>query len=513
MIAWRSPQLFSSNALGIGLGLLTVLLHLADNLWVVYGLFRDEYYYLACADRLASGYVDQPPFSIYVLYAVTGLFGESTFAVRLVPALAHGFTVWLCCKLCITMGGGRLAVLLAGAAMCISPIFIAMGAYYSMNSIDILLWTLVAYLTVRVVQDPQPIAWMVLGLVLGIGLLNKLSFLWLGLGTLIGLLLTPQRKLLLSVWPYVAGVVALVVFLPFIFWNITHDMAHVEFMQNAISYKYNTIGRVDFLKEQLLLVLPTGVLLAIAGLYFYFFTAYGKPYRLLGWIFITVFVILLLNGHSKGEYLAASFSILFAGGGVAVGRLPGRWWRNACVAALVALHLAVGGAVLPLATSILPTSKFIVYSRWLNVQPANTEGKEQSELPQFFADRFGWKELAGSVSAVYSALQPHERRRALVKVNNYGEAAALEYYAGHMPRVACGHNSYFYWLPDVHEQAVVIAVGHSLAELEEAFAEVKEVRRHRAELSMPYEADLPIYVCRLPKVDVRRWLRAQKHFE
>ncbi len=47
-----------------------------------YGVFRDEYYYLACADRPAWGYVDQPPFSIWVLAAWKAVFGDSIHSIR-----------------------------------------------------------------------------------------------------------------------------------------------------------------------------------------------------------------------------------------------------------------------------------------------------------------------------------------------------------------------------------------------------------------------------------------------
>ena len=47
-----------------------------------YGLFRDEFYYLACASHLDCGYVDHPPFSIIVLAGVRALLGDSLVADR-----------------------------------------------------------------------------------------------------------------------------------------------------------------------------------------------------------------------------------------------------------------------------------------------------------------------------------------------------------------------------------------------------------------------------------------------
>src|SRR2546429_6511011 len=91
-------------ALVLIIALAGVLLHLATG-WR-YGLFRDEFYYLACANHLDWGYVDRPPLSIVVLAAVRGLLGDSLLAVRLAPALLFGLLVWLGACLARELGGG-----------------------------------------------------------------------------------------------------------------------------------------------------------------------------------------------------------------------------------------------------------------------------------------------------------------------------------------------------------------------------------------------------------------------
>jgi len=49
----------------IALSLLNLIIHLVTTGFFAYGIFRDELYYLACANRIDLGYVDHPPFSIY----------------------------------------------------------------------------------------------------------------------------------------------------------------------------------------------------------------------------------------------------------------------------------------------------------------------------------------------------------------------------------------------------------------------------------------------------------------
>lgn len=68
-----------------------------------FGMFRDEFYYVACSGRLAWGYVDQPPLSIFFLRLLRLAFGDSLPAMRLASALA----VALLARVLIIIGGDR----------------------------------------------------------------------------------------------------------------------------------------------------------------------------------------------------------------------------------------------------------------------------------------------------------------------------------------------------------------------------------------------------------------------
>ncbi|MCP5108412.1 MAG: hypothetical protein GY950_33805, partial [bacterium] len=83
-----------------------LLIHLLTNALEGYGIFRDEYYYLACSRHLDLGYVDQPPLSIYILAISRFFFGDSLFALRLLPAVAGSLTVLFTGLTVRKLGGG-----------------------------------------------------------------------------------------------------------------------------------------------------------------------------------------------------------------------------------------------------------------------------------------------------------------------------------------------------------------------------------------------------------------------
>src|SRR5512143_3585555 len=183
-----------------------LVLHLATSSG--YGYFRDEFYYLACADHLAAGYVDRPPLSILVLAPVRHVLGDSRLALRLVPALLGAATVALVGLMARRLGGGRWGATLAMTAALVAPEYLALDHFYSMNAFDMFLWALTAFVLIHLIDEARPKTWLLLGVVLGLGLLNKISVLWLGAGVAAGLVASPQRRWLATPWPWISGVIA-----------------------------------------------------------------------------------------------------------------------------------------------------------------------------------------------------------------------------------------------------------------------------------------------------------------
>src|SRR3712207_5800541 len=111
-----------------------------------YGYFRDELYYLACGEHLDWGYVDQAPLIAVVAWFERAAFGDSLFALRLLPALAGAATVFLTGLIAREAGGRRFAVLLACLSVIVAPYFLSINTILTMNAFEPLVWVACAYI-------------------------------------------------------------------------------------------------------------------------------------------------------------------------------------------------------------------------------------------------------------------------------------------------------------------------------------------------------------------------------
>lgn len=493
-----------------------LLVHLLANAFEGYGIFRDEYYYLACSHHLDLGFVDHPPLSIYLLTFSRLLIGDSLFALRFLPAVAGALTVLFTGLIVKKMDGGRSALITACLAVIAAPIIMAMTNIYSMNAFDIFLWTIAAYLFVRLIKEDNPKLWIPIGIVVGLGLLNKISMGFFAVGVFAAVILTKHRKHLAARWPYLAALIAGGFFLPYIIWNLTHHMAHLEFIHNASNYKYAGLTRIDFILGQFLLSNPLALPLWFAGFYYYFIARQGKPFRPLGIIFVTVVIIHLINGHSKPEYLSPAYPIMFAAGAVQLERLFQRkylaWLKYAFPVMIV-----IGGMIAaPMAMPCLPVETYIDYAKAIGIGPQSVEGKELSELPQFYADMFGWENMAKTVSEVYMSLPPEERKKTVIYAQNYGEAGSIEYYSRkyELPPVISPHNNYWIWGWDHFDKnyETVIIIGGRIEDHLVSLETVEKAGLIHSRYAMPYENNQTVFIGRGLKRSLEEILGMDKHF-
>ena len=502
-------------AILLAIALLKLGLHLFVNITGGYGIFRDEFYYIACSDHIAWGYVDQPPLSIAILWLNRLLLGDSLFALRLLPAVAGAVVVLLAGLMTRELGGGKYSQILASICALFAPLTLGINAFFSMNSFDTLLWTMAFYLLILIVKHNLSRHWIFLGVILGLGLMNKISVLWLGTGLLIALLATSYRTLLLTRRAWYAAALAVILFLPHIIWQIANGFPTLEFMRNALAHKYLSTSPWDMFSQQVLNMSPVTFPIWFAGLTYFLISRSTRQFRVLPIIFLVVFLILVISKNSKSEYMGPMFPMLFALGSFAVEKfvlwLKWRWLRPFILALVI-----LGGLVpLPLALAVLPVDTFIGYSRVLGISPSTPEKKELNALPQYYADMFGWKEMTAAVAGAYAQLTGEEQSKCVILCNNYGEAGAIDYFGGeyHLPRTISGHNNYWLWGCQNSDGEVVIRVGGTESGMKEWYGEVIPAGIFTHRYCMPYENNQTIWICKNRRASLKDDWPNFKHFQ
>jgi hypothetical protein len=218
--------------------------------------------------------------------------------------------------------------------------------------------------------------------------------------------------------------------------------------------------------------------------------------------------MLILKGRIY--YVAPIYPMLFAAGAVWIeSRIEARNWEWAWQAILI--PLAVGGIVAaPLALPILPVTAAAAYSNFWDIHKVRVENYDSGQLPQFFADMFGWPNQAKVVASVYHSLPAQDRAHSAILAANYGEAGAIDYFGPSygLPRAISPHNNYYLWGSGDSSGAVVIAVGMDLGQLQLLFADVQKAATIADPYAVPDENNLPVYICRDPRMPLSQaWPR------
>jgi hypothetical protein len=469
-----------------------------------YGVFRDELYYLMCADHLAWGYVDHPPLSIAVLAGWRAVFGDGVWALRILPALLNGWAALGTALLAREMGGRTLAQTCAAILGGFMPVALAIGGFFSMNPFDLGFWVLIVWIVCRLLGDGSRRWWWGLGIAFGLGLLNKYSVVFLGVGLGLGILLSPLRHELLSSSRLIGTLIVLGLVTPHLVWQITQGWPTLEFVRRAQEFKIARLSVGEFWGEQILMANPGFLPVAILGLVGLLFLPRLRTWRPFGVAFVVVGFWLTVQ-NAKPYYLAPAFPMILAAGAV----LLEHWLslrRKLLVAgwaALPLLFVGVGLAIAPLVIPLLSVEDYIAYEQRLGLRPRNMETGAVGALPQHFADRFGWPELAAAVVGVFNSLPAEDQDSCLIVAGNYGECGAINYFGRGfgLPTAVSGHNSCWSWWPEEGDWAVVLAVGPSRKTLEQFFTHVTAGGRRTSAQAMPGERDLTIWICRGWKMD------------
>jgi hypothetical protein len=470
-----------------------------------YGFFIDELYFIACAKRPDFGYVDQPPLSLWLLTPVIKLFGHNMLAIRVLPALSMAATVFLTGLLAKRLGGGVVSMLLSGLAVAFLPIFLVFASFYSMNAYEPLIVVSVIFFMVKIVQEDDPRHWLHIGVLAGIGLMMKHTFFLYGFALLLGLFISGKRKLLFNRWLLWGGLACFILVLPNLIWQYVHDFPSLELYRNSFSSKNIEKGYFEVILEQVFFVSPAGFPLWMSGLIALMISK-GKPYRFMLFAYLFLIIVMVAGRSSRPDRIVSIYIFLLAYGAVAVEHFLRHPWLRAAQISMAVLLIAGAVILSPIFCPLLPPGQLKQHIARLGIKIEIEEGKKGEPIPQWLADRIGWRELAGAVGKVYHSLPEDERRNCVIVCDDYGPGGAMEIYAREfgLPPVFATHNSFHSWGPP--SDTVKTYIGVSIdAEGTRPLFETMELAGVSlcADCTRP-QREIEIYVMRGPLVSIEK---------
>jgi hypothetical protein len=326
-----------------------------------------------------------------------------------------------------------------------------------------------------------------------------------------GLLLTKQRKVLFSRWAVVGIALLIVIALPNVVWQIHHHWPTLEFLRNGqLRHKNVVLNPWQFFMAQFQNMQPVNSLLWITGVVSLLRAKSIRDGRWLGVTYVLFFVGMAAL-HAKDYYLAGIYPALFAAGAIAWERRLASSRgvvRNRVVAFPIfeGVLLVTGLLILPMASPVLRPDAWVRYTSAMHLHGDKLETSETGPLPQFYADRFGWDQLATDVVSTYRSLSPEDQKQACLVMTNYGEAGAVDLLGKRMepslPAAIGNQNSYWDWGTHGCTWQVVIFVSDATpADMAARYESVQVIAKLDNPYAMPFEHKY-VYLARKRKASM-----------
>lgn len=270
----------------------------------------DEYLYLAEGRHLAWGFDEVPP-AIPFLGWITYLLGNSEQMVRIWPALFGALTALLIGTMVSRLGGKWKAQLIAGLIYLFST-YLRIHSLFQPNILDIFFWSVISFSLICFFQSDKNRWLYISGIALGLGILSKYMIVIFIVSLFIGIILTKQRTLLLNKHLWFSLLIAFIIALPNMVWQINHDLPAIHHVEELQETQLQFISPLRFLIEQILLT-SNSFPVWIAGLLFLARSKELSMLRFFTWAFLAMLIIFTFIG-GKSYYTLGFFSVTICGG-------------------------------------------------------------------------------------------------------------------------------------------------------------------------------------------------------
>ena len=512
-----TPRLSSETWVILCVALANVVFHLV---LPEYGYHRDEMYYVAIADGFSFANLDMPPGAPIYLKLFLMVFGHSLKVVHLAASVCGSLVIIFACLIAKEFGGKSYALLLTGICLMLSGLSI-FGSLYTYDDLSFVVWAGVFYLIVRMINGGDQKLWLAAGVLLGIGMMTKLSILFLGLAIFVSLWFVKERRWFARPWIWAAAAFAVLCVIPYALWQKAYGWYFLSYASTYAQRTTHSSPVLDFIWNQLL---PNNVALApvwLIGIWCLLFSRAWSKYRFFGIVYLVLCVSIFWVG-GQFYFIFPIYAVLAAAGAVWLERrlekrAPLDRPRTVARIAVPVGYVLFAAISLPFFVPLLPVDMLIAYLEPVGVTAGiKTEDSRITNLPQHVADRFGWEEMARLAGDVYREEAGDSGGVLGVAANNWGEASALHVYrdAAGLPEPLCG-DGWFYF-EAMRKNAFprrYVVVGGPSDRLRSLFRRVERRRIFTNPHCRPNEDSLRIWYCAEPKVDMGNYWRVERSMD
>jgi dolichol-phosphate mannosyltransferase len=413
--SWVLGSSASWRTLAVGLVACAWLLRLVYSSQVE--MVPEETYYWNYALHLDIGYLDHPPMVAWLIWLGTNVFGTTEFGVRFGAMCSGAVASFFVYRLTRNLFD-EASALVALVLMQLLPFFFFAGILMTPDAPMTAAWAALLYYLERALLGGRARAWWGVGLSLGLGLLSKYTIGMLVPAMMIFVAWDARSRPWLRNWrPYVAGLLALAIFSPVIYWNASHEWASFAFQTSRRFAERPQFAVHKLILSALILLTPVGAISLPASLW-------NKDQvnpeglrrrRFLQLSILTplaVFFLFSLRHEVKFDWtgalwLAAAPPLAFAvAGGVSHGVRA--WSRRAWTPTLLTLLLIFGAAFHYFVLG-LPG---VGYSKHMELVPV------------------GWRSLGGKMAAVEQDIRKQTGSDPIVMtMDRYETAGELVFYS------------------------------------------------------------------------------------
>lgn len=175
------------------------------------------------------GYYKHPPLSSWVLYSAYALLGKS--GPYLLSQLCIALTLWLVYRLGKRITDPARAALGSLLLLCVFY-FNYPALEFNHNIAQLPVWAGLIYLLHKAVSEHKLRDWLLFGALAGLGMLVKYSVAVLLITAVLYSLLSAHRRLWLSKKPWLALLLALLIFAPHVYWLFSNDWLPFHYTQS-----------------------------------------------------------------------------------------------------------------------------------------------------------------------------------------------------------------------------------------------------------------------------------------